>query len=137
MSIDNVIKAASKLPVYVHQDFPAQYYHADGTFYVAKTAADVIAGTTPYNPLDKERAAAAKAAAASAAPAATGKPSFTKAETISILNEGGIKHDATASHKSLYELLLSGVKNALSEAGIAYDAASTDAKALLGLFPKA
>ena len=136
MSKANLVTPSSKLPPYVYQEFPAMYWHADGTFYVAKAAADVIAGTTPYNPLDKERAAAAKAAAASAS-AATGKPTLNKAETIANLAAGQIPHDIAASHKSLYELLLSGVKNALSEAGIAYDAASTDAKALLGLFPKA
>ena len=137
MSIDNVIKPESKLPKYVHQDFPAMYWHADGTSYVAKNAGEVVAGTTPYHPDDKERAAAAKAAAASTAPAAAGKPTLNKAETIANLAAGQIPHDPAASHKSLYELLLNGVKNALSEAGITYDAASTDAKALLDHFPKA
>ena len=87
--------------------------------------------------VDLLAAAAAKAAAASAAPAATGKLTLNKAETIANLAAGQIPHDPAASHKSLYELLLNGVKNALSEAGITYDAASTDAKALLDHFPKA
>jgi hypothetical protein len=139
MSLANVIRPESKLPQYTHQDFPAMYWHADGTSYVAKSADEVIASTTPYHPEDKERAAAAKAAQAAAKATAAAKgPShtLTKAETIAQLQAGEIPHDPTASHKSLYELLLTGIKNALTEGKIEFDATSNDAKALLGLFPK-
>ena len=112
-------------------EFPKYYWPpAGGEPIVAKSAGDVPAGYLPYNPADPERAAAAKAAEAD-------KPALpmSKSEVVTALKEGGIPHDKKASHESLYELLSNGVKSALTEAGVEFDATETDVKKLLGLFP--
>lgn len=129
MADHNIIKAASTLPKYTHSDFPAMYWKPDGTSYRADSAADVAEGDTPYH------TSAAPAAATKVEAAAPVKPTLTKAETVAALNSGGVEHDAAKPHKILYELLLTSVKAALSEAKVDFDDTSTDAKDLLAKLP--
>lgn len=60
---------------------------------------------------------------------------MSRQEVVDALKNGGIPFAKNAPHAQLYDLLLIGVKDALTESKIAFDSASTDAKALLGLFP--
>lgn len=130
MSQANVIRPANGLPQYVRSEFPAMFWNQEtGVPVTVNSEAEIPAGYKPYHP------ASAPADAVKAPVIAAGKPTLNKAETVQHLSDGGIEHDPAASHKSLYELLLAGVKNALTEAKIAFDDTSTDAKALLGLFP--
>lgn len=129
MSIENVIKPTSHLPKYKHSEFPAMYWKADGSNYVAKTAADVLPDTTPYHPDN-----APKVEAKAPAPGANELP-LSKDEVVAALSEGGITHNPNKSHAKLYSLLLAAVKAALDEAAIAYDAAETNVKTLMALLP--
>lgn len=62
---------------------------------------------------------------------------MTRKEITAALNDGGISFKPTASTASLYDLLVDSLKTALVTAEIYFDSASTDARALMGLFPKA
>lgn len=115
-------------------EFPKYYYSPEGVQIVAKSIGDVPEGYTPYNPADAERAAAAKAATAAAAPVPVVLP-LNKKAVIYNLKQGGIEHDPSTSHESLYALLLTGVKAALTDAKVEFDATESDVKKLLGLFP--
>jgi hypothetical protein len=131
MAEANVIRPASYLPRYTKTDFPAYFWNQDTGEQVLVTDADSIpAGCKPYHP---------KSADLAKPPAEkpTAPLPMTKAEVVAHLKAGEVEHKTTASHASLYELLLTSVKAALAEAKIAFDPASTDAKALLELFPKA
>ena len=127
MSADNLISATKKLPNGNPTPFPAMYWHADGSNYIANSAADVLPNTTPYHP-DGTRVEP-ETTAELALP-------LTKDEVIEHLTAGGVKFKERWTHQRLYDLLLESIKNALVEAKIEFDAASTDAKALLEHFPK-
>jgi hypothetical protein len=131
MGIENVISTAKTLPRGNPSPFPAMYWRANGESYIANTGSEIEEGSTPYHPDN----APAKAETPSE-PQKAGAPTLTKEETILQLQAGQIEHDPALSHKKLYVLLLSGIKNALTAANIEHDATSTDAKALLELFPK-
>ena len=128
MSLDNVPKAPGVARPKAPAEYPKYFWSPSGEQMVANSIGDVPAGYTPYSPLDTERAAAATGVKSAAEP-------MTKKEVVNALKEGGIAHDAAASHSSLYALLLSGVKTALTEANIAFNSDETDVKKLLGLFP--
>lgn len=129
MSLDNVIKPSSNLPKYTFQGFPAMFWNQEtGESVLVKSENEIPPGYKPYHPNNAPVIAPEVASA--------GKPTLTKAETIAQLSAGEVEHDPAASHKSLYALLLSSIKNALGEANIDHDANSTDAKGLLELFPK-
>lgn len=129
MSIDNVIRPHTTLPRGARGDFPAMYWKEDGESYIANNENEILPGSTPYHPSN---------ATDKAPPAAKPAPAFslTKQEVVKHLMAGGVKHKATQSHAALHDLLLTSVKNALTEADIAFDPESTDAAALLELFPK-
>lgn len=129
MAEHNIIRPSSSLPKYTHSEFPALYWKPDGTSFTANSAADVTEGDTPYHPNSAPVAAPKTEAAAPV------KPTLTKAETVAALNSGGVEHDAAKPHKTLYELLLTSVKAALSEAKVDFDDTSTDAKDLLAKLP--
>ena len=105
------------------KDFPAMYWPPEGEPKVFNTASEVPAGWTPYHPANAPTGATEAA------------PSMTKKEVVAALKQGDIAHDPKASHESLYALLLSGVKTALTDSKIAFDDGETDVKKLLGLFP--
>lgn len=133
MSLANVIKPTSRLPQYVHKDFPAMFWNQEtGEPVTVNSEAEIPEGYKPYHP-NSERAQEAAALAAAQAPA--GLP-LTKEEVLAHLEQGGIAHNPAKSHKNLYNLLLTSVKNALAQAEIEFDAESTDVKALLELLPK-
>lgn len=134
MAEHNIIRPSSSLPKYTHSDFPALYWKPDGTNFTANSAADVAEGDTPYHP-NSAPVAAPKVATPKVEAAAPVKPTLTKAETVAALNSGGVEHDAAKPHKTLYELLLTSVKAALSEAKVDFDDTSTDAKDLLAKLP--
>lgn len=127
MSIDNVIKPTSHLPKYIRSEFPALYWKADGTSYTAKSADDVVAGSTPYHPSNAPKEEVK-------APGANDLP-LTKDEVLAHLQEGGIAHNPNKSHGKLYDLLLAAVKAALDEAKVPYAADETNVKVLLALLP--
>lgn len=113
-------------------EFPKYYYSPAGVQIVANSIGDVPEGYTPYPLADTARVAAAKVAAAAAAPVAL---PLNKKAVIYNLRQGGIEHDPSASHESLYALLLTGVKAALTDAKVEFDETESDVKKLLGLFP--
>lgn len=121
MSLANVISRAKLLPGGNPSPFPAMYWRADGSVYVAATAAEIEPDTTPYHPNSAPDHDALN---------------MTKAEVIQHLTAGGIPFKANKSLAALYALLLEGVKNALVADGIQFDPTTADAKALLELFPK-
>lgn len=130
MADHNIIRPSSGLPRYAYKDFPAMFWNQDtAESKIVNSADEVPAGWKPYHP-----SSADKAKPVQEQPAA--KPTLTKAEVIQHLTAGEVEHNTTASHKSLYELLLTSVKAALTDAKIPFDENSTDAKALLELFPK-
>lgn len=95
---------------------------------------DVPEGWLSYHPND-EAAAAAAGAKVEKTEVVEVLP-LSREEIIAALTAGKISFKKNAKDKTLYELLLTSVKAALTEAKIEHDAASTDAKALLELFPK-
>ena len=128
MSLANVIKPASSLPKYTHQDFPALFWNQEtGEPVTVKDEASIPAGYKPYHPNSAPKAAAP-------APATNALP-LNKDEVLAALKEGGIPHNPAQSHGKLYNLLLAAVKAALDEAKVTYDAAETNVKALLALLP--
>jgi|GEM_PF-4803772 len=107
-------------------DYPALKWHPEtGECSLFNDAAEVPDGYLDVHPnnLAKESEKAATL------------PMKRKA-IIAALKSGSISFDPQADAATLYDLLLSGVKAALTEQELAFDAESDDAPALLALFPK-
>lgn len=107
-------------------DYPAMKWHpVTGEYILANDASEVPAGYLDTHPNNLP--------AVTVAPPAR----MDRKDIILCLQDGAIPYKANAPTKALYELLLLGLKAALSAAEIAFDQESTDATALLSLFPKA
>lgn len=127
MSIENVVRVPSTAtPKNLGGDFPALKWDPEtGECREFTKAGDVPAGWLNTHPNNLPKAEKVEPAPLP----------LSRKEVLKALKDGGIEFAASADHRSLYDLLLQSVKASLTEAGIAFDAESTDAKELLGLFP--
>lgn len=132
MGIENVPRPPGIAQPKNPTPFPALMWDAEtGESKVFARAGDVPAGWLNHHPDDKDPAKQPPAPIAEKPPVLP----MTRKEVVQALKDGGIEFAANAPHAALYDLLLIGVKSALTEAQITFDPESTDAKALLGLFP--
>ena len=125
MGIENVVRIGVKTPLKKGGDFPALYWNEDGSTVLVKSAAEVPAGATPFNPKDKaakdkKAAVTATAKPKAQAPATPAKTADTppppsgnaatgglnRQQIVEALQRKNVKFNAQAATKNLYDLLV-------------------------------
>lgn len=129
MSEANLVRNGVAKPK-VSSVFPGMRWHPQtGESRVFDKAEDVPEGWINTHP------ASLPAEAAPAGADETASLNMTRKEIVAALEEGGIQFNPRHGVKALYALLVENLKKALTEMDVPFNADTTDAKELLGLFP--
>lgn len=112
------------------KDGPTMAWDKDGNSQVFPSAAEIPEGFSDRHPADL-----AHSTLKEPTPPKPNTLPMTKAEIVEALKAGGIEAKPNMGAKALYDLLLTSLRDVLTESQIAFDP-EADAPALLKLVPK-